>query len=313
MSEAVLRQLLELFRQENVPAVVFSYLALRAVPDNISQELLEEVLAALVDAATEDALNVAVDFTHQYFLNPQEPQACGEALLFRLVTAERFFCQNLDTMTAYHWYAVAAGLRERCPDQDLALLSVMLSHPEALSRGHSSYSPAHIADAIVQAHPQEAWSIISTWLESDTPDSSWMTMWLGDAWGFNERSQPGTIRHFDPDIIMAWLLDSPDPERRAHKLLRCLPKTLGEEGSKLTRLFLDVFGDHQDIANSLMGHFQAGAWTGPESVYLSEKRTQARRWVSQCTSGRVLAWVARYIEFLNSSITDAELREERGF
>jgi len=111
---------------------------------------------------------------------------------------------------------------------------------------------------------------------------------LGDEFGFDDRSQVDAIRHFDPDVIMAWVLQN--PETRVRKLLRCLPKTLdAKDGGKLTKLFLEVFGDHENVADYLIGHFWAGRWTGPESAYRAGQRNKARQWISETKSGKVLA------------------------
>ena len=52
---------------------------------------------------------------------------------------------------------------------------------------------------------------------------------------------------------------------------------------------------------------------GPESAYRAGQRDKARQWVSEHKSRKVLAWLYRYIECLNSGIAEAELREERDF
>jgi hypothetical protein len=63
----------------------------------------------------------------------------------------------------------------------------------------------------------------------------------------------------------------------------------------------------------LIAYFLAGSWMGPESAKRASQRAQARQWVSETPSGKVLAWLYRYIEVLNSDMTEAELREERDF
>lgn len=104
-----------------------------------------------------------------------------------------------------------------------------------------------------------------------------------------------------------------NPKDRAWKILRCLPKTLDESrGGKLTELFIESFGE-DELGNSLIGHFWTGGWWGPESQYLARKRDKAREWILEIKSGKVLAWLYRYIEYLNQRIPEAELREERGF
>jgi hypothetical protein len=113
-------------------------------------------------------------------------------------------------------------------------------------------------------------------------------------------------------MMMAWVLQ--EPETRVRKLLRCLPKTLDEkDGGRLTRLFLETFGDHEKITNSLIAYFCSGGWMGPESAYRAGQRDKARQWISENKSGKVLAWLYRYIEALNRDIEEAELHEERDF
>jgi hypothetical protein len=52
---------------------------------------------------------------------------------------------------------------------------------------------------------------------------------------------------------------------------------------------------------------------GPESAYRAGQRDKARQWISENKSGKVLAWLYRYIEALNRDIEEAELHEERDF
>ncbi len=310
VSENIISLLLDLFRQGHVPAAAFSRLAWQAKADNIPQVLVEEVLTALVNSAEETALTVAIQLAHLYFFDKEKPRSCDEALLFLLLSADQFFCRGLETMTEYYWHAVAEGFRERFPGHELELLSVILSHPENLWRGHSSRGPGYIAHAIVQAHPDAAWLMVSRLLESDAMHG--LTSWLGDGFGFDDRPPAGAIRHFDPDMMMAWVLQ--EPETRVRKLLRCLPKTLDEkDGGRLTRLFLETFGDHEKITNSLIAYFCSGGWMGPESAYRAGQRDKARQWISENKSGKVLAWLYRYIEALNRDIEEAELHEERDF
>jgi hypothetical protein len=310
ISENILRLLLNLFRQRQVQAAAFSRLAWQAKTDNISQVLVAEVLGALVHSAEDAALQVAIQLAHFYFFDKENPRACDEILVVRLLSADQFFSRELEIRTAYYWHVVADGFRERFPGCELELLSGILAHPEYLWRTRSSRGPGRMADVIVRAHPNEAWTIVSKLLESD--ETHGLVSWLGDEFGFDDRSQVDAIRHFDPDVIMAWVLQN--PETRVRKLLRCLPKTLDEkDGGKLTKLFLEVFGDHENVADYLIGHFWSGGWTGPESAYRAGQRNKARQWISETKSGKVLAWLYRYIEALNRDIEAAELREEREF
>jgi hypothetical protein len=216
-------------------------------------------------------------------------------------------------MVEFYWHIVAEGFRERFPERELELLSAILSHPENLWSTRSSNGPGAVAEAIVRAHPDEAWAMVSKLLESDETHSFGIASWLGGGFGFAERLQAGVIKYFDPDMTIAWVLQN--PEMRLRRLRDCLPKTLDEQaGGRLTKLFLEAFGDHKDVADFLVSHFfSVGGWAGPESAYRASQRDKARQWASENKSGKVLAWLYRYIEALNRDITQSELREERGF
>ncbi|MEW6327063.1 MAG: hypothetical protein AB1487_05645 [Thermodesulfobacteriota bacterium] len=312
LSKNIIQRLIELSKRGLVNSIVFSRLAWQAKEDNIPQELVEEVLTVLTTSSDNDALRIAIELTHYYFFNREQPRSCDENLLFRLLTNDKFFDRDYENMTGSHWYVIASGFRDRFPGRDIELFSVIMSHLEVMSSLRSSSYPLRIADEIAKVHPDATWSIISTLLDTKERISFYLTSWLGNELGFEEHSQPGAISFFDPQIVMNWALQ--DSKKRAWRLIRCLPKTLNEaEGGKLTKLFLEAFGDDEELSDSLIGHFWTGGWTGPESAYLSRKRDKARQWLSETKSGKVLSWLYRYIENLSERIKGAELDEERRF
>ena len=141
---------------------------------------------------------------------------------------------------------------------------VILSQMEKLSGLRQLNCPAQIADAITYTHPDEAWSLISNILESDERNSWWLETWLGEEFGFDEEKQGGAIEALNPHAVVQWVMKNPGD--RAWKILRCLPKTLDETpGGKLTRLFIETFGDDNDLAEDLIGHFWTGGWSWPRS------------------------------------------------
>jgi hypothetical protein len=309
-SESVLRMLLQMFRSNAVDASVFNGLAWEAPKAAFPPDMVEEVLQALVNTNNEQSLRVAIDLADYYFFNKEDPRSCDEQLLFNLVTAAYFFRRDNNEHHHYAWYRVTKGFRERFPHRDIEVFKAILSSGNDLGIRHSNY-PAQIADAIARDHPADAWAIISKNLESEEERSVWLEMWLGEAFSFDNDKFVGPITAFDPESVIAWVMEK--PAKRTRKLLRCLPKTLDEDrGGKLTRLFVETVGDGE-LGDYLMGHFWTGGWSGPESAYLAGKRDKARDWVSQIKSGKTLAWLYRYIEHLNDLIAQAEMREERGF
>ena len=309
-SESVLRTQLQMFRSNAVDASAFNGLAWEAPKAGFPPEIIEEVLDALASVKNEQSLRVAIDLADYYFFNKDNPRSCDEQLLFKLITAPHFFSRDNNEHYHYAWYEVAKGFRQRFPHRDMDLFKVILSSENELGIRYSNYPP-QIADAIARDHPDDAWAIISKNLESDEQRSTWLEMWLGEELSFDDDNVIGPIIVFNAESIMAWVKE--DPTKRAPKIQRCLPKTLDEgEGGKLSRLFIETFGDG-DLGNSIMGHFWIGGWSGPESAYLAGKRNEARKWVSEIKSGKILPWLYRYIEHLNDLIARAEMREEREF
>lgn len=311
MSESVLKRLLVFLKAASAQAYVFGGLWLTAERDEISPSVIEEVVSCLRDSNTQEALAVAIELTSYYFFSKERPKSCDEGLLFRLITADKFFQDNPNQMVGYHWCTVTNGFRQRFRDRDMEILSVIMSHPECLIGSRSRSDPITIADAIVRDHKAEAWTVVSAALENDDSYYS-VACWLGDEFEFEKRRNGGAIRFFDPVAVMSWVIN--EPAARARRLIRCLGKTLAEgEGGLLTKLFLEQFGDDDALAGSLIAHFLTGGWTGPESIHFSKKRDEAREWISAARSGKALSWLYRYIDYLNERVEQAELEEERRF
>lgn len=309
-SESILKTLLKMFRSKAADASVFNGLGWEAPKARFSPEVVEEVLEALVSDNDEQSLRVAIELADYYFFEKENPRSCGEQVLFQLITAPYFFRRDNNDHYHYAWHRVALGFRDRFQHRDIEILKIILSSGNDLGIRHSNY-PAQIADAIARAHPDDAWAIVSKNLERDDERSVWLEMWLGEEMSFDDDKVVGPITSFNPEQVMEWVME--DPKTRARKLLRCLPKTLDQSrGGKLTKLFAETFGDGE-LGDSLMSHFWTRGWSGPESAYRAGKRDKAREWVSEIKSGKILAWLYRYIELLNELIARAEIREERGF
>lgn len=313
-TESLVRTLIRMYSEHAVTASVFSRLWWTTARDGLSPQLLEEVLRALVARSDRDALTVAIELAAYYFFDKKEPKSCDEQLLFRLLTAQPLFIgdsNNREQGAGCDWYSVAKGFRARFPTRDLELLASILPQMETISSIRQISYPLQLADELVADHPDEAWSMISKRLEVRDQSDWWLVSWLGGDSIFNEEERNGPITAFDPEAVMRWITE--DPDRRSGKILSCLPTTLDEDhGGKVTKQFIETFGDNE-LAEDIIGHFWIGGWSGPESQYLARKRDKARKWISEAKSGKILAWLHRYVEHLNKRIANAELREEREF
>ena len=309
-TESILGTLLQMFASGVIDASAFSGLGLEARKATFPPDLVEQVLTALLNTGDEQSLRVAIDLAEYYVFDKENPRSCDDGLLFKLVTHSYFFGRDKNEHHHYAWYEVTKGFRGRFPNRDMDVFKAILSSGNELGIRYSNY-PAQIADAIACDHPDEAWAIISKSLELNDKRSTWLEMWLGEEMSFDNDKIVGPIIAFNPDSVITWAREN--PAKRARTILRCLPKTLDEKrGGKLTRLFIESFGDGQ-LGDSLIGHFWTGGWSGPQSAYLAGKRNEARNWVSQIKSGKILEWLYRYIECLNELIAQAEITEEREF
>ena len=309
-SEAILSILLQMFLSGVVDASVFNGLGLETRKAEFPLNLIEKILEALVNDGHEQSLRLSIDLADYYFFSKEHPRSCDEQLLFKLITEPFFLRRDKNEHSHYAWYEVTKEFRQRFPHRDIDIFKVILLTGEGLGIRHYNY-PAQIVDVIAREHPDDAWAIISKNLESNNERSSWLEMWLGEEMSFDNDKIVGPITAFNSESVIAWVKEN--TAKRARTILRSLPKTLDEGGGgKLTRLFIESFGDGR-LGDFLMGHFRAGGWSGPESAYLAGKRDEARNWVSQIKSAKVLTWLYRYIDCLNDAIAQAETREEREF
>jgi hypothetical protein len=169
--------------------------------------------------------------------------------------------------------------------------------------------PTQIADEIAKDRPKEAWKVIAKCLEGKRANGYYVLTWFGDG-GRPGDMEFGAIRHMNPGDVLAWARLR--PKKRVRLILRALPKTLDSaDAGTLTQMFIEEFGEDEEVAGSLMLHFRAGGWTGPESEYLAAKRDKARKWLSETVSPRIQVWLGRYIEHLSDLIEAEQIAEER--
>jgi hypothetical protein len=111
---------------------------------------------------------------------------------------------------------------------------------------------------------------------------------------------------------MEWVKEK--PKMRVPLITRCLPKNFDvEHGGELTRLFVEAYSDGDDASGRLISHFWCGGYSGPESMYRSNQREEARKWLSEIDSPKIRAWLMKYIAYLSETIERAQISEERSF
>jgi hypothetical protein len=312
VSEAVIRQLLNLYKSEVVTCRAFSRLGYSARQSEVKDFLVQEVIEALLARDDEGAIGVSIELMDQYYCNDKAQVSLPKDLAYRLLEAGITEREDRDGMREYYWHRIANQYRKQYPERDMELLAVMLKHFDQMSRIRRHNDASQVADEIVRKHPKDAWKLITQALEGDKKHAYEIVSWLGEM-GFEDSPKAGALRLLDPQDVIDWTGDAPD--KRVALMYHALPKSLDQDdGGTVTRLFIEAFSDLDKVGPALISHFMyGGGWSGPKSEYLARKRDKARKWLSETTSAKIQTWLMQYIEALSADIESAQIGEEREF
>ncbi|MBI5484919.1 MAG: hypothetical protein HY888_10720, partial [Deltaproteobacteria bacterium] len=310
-SEMIVNELIQLYRDKKVPSHAFFRFGLFSGEDRLSRETIEHVLEALSENPDERALSLMVEIADHYFCENKEPIGTSKDLILRIITIDDYCKRTNQRMQGYNWQRIVNSFRKQFPDKDLELFEHIITRLDSSIR-QTDYA-CRVADEIAKANPDSCWNIISKFLDKVKEEYSWyMLSWLGDEISFGEREKPGAIRYFTPQCVMEWIKEK--PKKRVPLITRCLPKSFDlENGGELTRLFVEAYCDGGDASGRLISHFWCGGYSGPESMYRSNQREEARKWLSEINSPKIRAWLIKYIECLSETIERAQISEERAF
>jgi hypothetical protein len=310
-SEKIVNELVQLYRERKVPSHAFTRFGLFSGEDRLSRKTIESVLDALSEQPDERALSLMVEIADHYFCENKEPISTSEYLVFKIIKIDDYCKRTNQHGQGYHWQRIVNSFRKQFPDKDLELFEHIITRLDSSIR-QTDYA-CRVADDIAKANPDNCWDILSKFLDNVKEEYSWyMLSWLGDEIEFGEREKPGAIRFFASHRIMDWV--KKNPKKRIPLIARCLPKSFDlEHGGELTRLFVEAYSDGDDASGRLISHFWCGGYSGPESMYRSNQREEARKWLSDIDSPKIRAWLTKYIGYLSETIERAQISEERAF
>lgn len=310
-SEKIVNELVQLYRERKVPSHAFTRFGLFSGEDRLSRKTIESVLEALSEQPDERALSLMVEIADHYFCENKEPISTSEDLVFKIIKIDDYCKRTNQHGQGYHWQRIVNSFRKQFPDKDLELFEHIITRLDSSIR-QTDYA-CRVADDIAKANPDNCWDIISKFLDKVKEEYSWyMLSWLGDEISFGENEKPGAIRYFAPHRVMEWIKKK--PKKRISLISRCLPKSFDlEHCGELTRLFVEEFCDDEDVSGRVISHFWCGGYSGPESMYRSNQREEARKWLSEIDSPKIRAWLMKYIAYLSETIERAQISEERAF
>ncbi len=330
-TESLLRDMLILLKEEQLDSTAFADFAFRQDRDRISDHLFQEIITTLLRRPDQTSVNISRRLVYNYYFAQGSSADFPEDLVFD-VLALNSETEDRHSISLGDWKRIAKRFIKKHPTRSVDLLNDILRSMRQISV-YDKRLIVEIADEIVRDRPSEAWKIISEILISDTENRRTVIHWLADTGfedmprqemtenetldgladtGFEDMPRPSTANYLPAEEVVRWIKE--DPEQRQGLILEILPRTLVQAtGGRLTTLFIEEFCDDDRMAGSLFVHFHMGAWTGPESDYLLSKRDAARRYLKEISSVKIQSWLGKYIDYLNSLIEDAKIREEREF
>ena len=309
-TESLLRDMLVLLREGKIDSTAFSDFAFRQDRDRISDHLFQEIITTLLRHPDQTSVNISRSLVYNYYFTQSSSADFPEELVFNVLA--------LSSATEPHssmadWNEIAKGFIKKHPTRSMDLLNEILRNIRRISRYDDTSFIEEIAVEIVRDHPLEAWKVISE-IPVSRPEDRWVVFhWLADT-GLGDMPQDmqkeNVVNYLPSEAVLRWIKD--DPEQRQWWILEILPQTLDQEtGGRLTRLYIEEFCDDDRVAYSLFGHL--GGMSLLESDFLSRKRDDARRWLTEISSVKIQSWLGKYIDYLNDQIRDAKVREEREF
>jgi len=314
VNDNVVKQMLQAYANGTLNAKDFSILRFPQETKQLDQELIEEILAAVLDNNDKGAFFVALEIVDSFY-RKDAVREMPKDLIFELLAKSDFFTDRLDTMKEYHWGKLANKFLDTYPEQDLKIFKLIMIHlknwrfmtPKSTSAFHS------IAEKIAKKKPAETWEIVQNLLGNlDTDLADGLLHWLEEERAFGDGPGIRPLTYFPMDEVLAWVGE--DIENRAPAITRAAPKTLDKNGDgRITRELLHRYGYLESVKSALFENFYVDGWSGPASEHYRKKRDQARSWLNGETSSYVVEWLEEYIGKLTSQIEIEEIEEERKF
>lgn len=276
----------------------------------VSKNELVRLFILLSKREDQISANVLVDLLDQVLEKNNWP--VNPDFVFKVVTAQIHFEEQLDTMHTYHWHSVCNKLVAYDSTKAQPLLDVLLQQMGSNYRlSYDSYVEP-LAKLLCHMSPTEAWGIVASHLLSSAPE--WrvdILNWLKGGFGsFDEREIAPPIAEFPLQLILNWIAQ--DPEERASMIAHCAPSSLDDQfGGALTRALLTNYRNLDGVISGISCNFHSGCRSGPRSQHLRARRDQFRGWLSKDFDAHVMSWIEDEIDGMDRKIETADIAEER--
>ncbi|GGC25336.1 ATP-binding protein [Pseudoduganella buxea] len=301
-SPAVFERLLEIHENSSSDTSWMCLLGRDPIPALLGQDGIRRAIQAVLDKNA-IGYRTAMQMAEWTLCKTDDPLDLPVAIAVLAAGADH----DADVMSDHYWGLVAKRLLKLAPEYKIELFRLLVQGTKSFGAISSGGKISRIAFDICKEHPVETWPIVAQALLSDK--SYVFRIWLGDD-GIRGDPVPPAITAFKPADIFAWIDE--DRVERAHKMTDVLPKTLEmANGGELTRDFLDRYFDIEGVGESVMFRFGSGSFSGPRSLHLAQRRSNAQRWMAQVGISIVGEWLDEYVQKLSKDIENEKIMEER--
>ena len=313
-------RLLELANSSIINFNHFRFFAYGQVVRNLSNEIFAEWVKFLLSVNDKNSVSLTLNLFHRYHDFQKTKPTLPFELTFRLITHPALFNQTdgprFDTtMTVYHWVEISRTFLQLCPEKNLQLAELMLSHFGEDGSIVGPYSQTcSVLDELMQQFPVQVWKQTSGYLESEEHTSRTIALeqWLreGSSWG-REESTAALLR-LPCELIWEWIDE--DIENRAwYFAYRLVPKTHSPEKwmASLVRAFLVRYSSRKEVRSSLMSNYLSGTWLGPPSLHYQAIRDKLLQIKDIEDDENVKRWIDEFAAGLKAQVEQERIHEER--
>jgi hypothetical protein len=315
LTERVARHMIELAENREIEVRQFGLWLLGISIHALPPDAVSRLLALLVGDGTEESIALALALCDAYYCHERAGTPLPEEEAFILLTHNALFGERSSALDRfnYHWSKVASRFLDLYAHRALDLLSSALGNcgPSGRTLLSVCSHAGPVLERIVKTSPEESWGRIAAVLRDlDSPLAFHLRHWLAGDMECGEDDVSGAVMLFPTWCLWDWV--DCEPRARARWLAGTLPRTLDQSASgSLTRAFLCRYGGMDEVARDLLLHFAYRGWCGSKSEHLRALRDQARTWRESEEDVQVVAWINQYMRWLDASIEQAQVEEER--
>jgi hypothetical protein len=283
-----------MIRDKSLPA---SYLGLLVGfwARQVSPEAIVELVQAAASDKSHDAVSGRLACLAQYV--KEHPESLERLRSLVKSVLNDIIRHRFSTMDGFYWRVLAEELLPTSPIE-VAEICVNAVH-HAIQTQH--LADDHVRQVFSEAARVGGWRVFEDVLGPALIENP-SILWTLDSFFKGHR----LLLDYDPPLLVTWI--EKNVTHRLPIILHAVPVG-GKPLADPARALLVRWGDREDVRSYLTAAFFTGAWSGPETAWLSEKLEEAQNWLKD-PDPHVRTWAMELVETIQKRHEQAQIREE---